>query len=236
MNPPDRRSVPDFPDVGTAASFQETVHAAPAYRKLISKPREPRGTRLFWSCKEIARVYERLEPRLFYSDKDPERLAVLQALIVRRDATVRTSLLFPATRRRILANSEKAVRVQMGERIALLRRSKGWKQRELASRIRCTLPQVSKLERGLWMPRASLLLGVSQTFNVTTDYLLTGREPRNPDIDLRLRERLPALESLPLPQRDALVEFLDALVLAHRYAGFSLPADESDLPNRAEYR
>lgn len=123
-----------------------------------------------------------------------------------------------------LASSDEAVGKEMGGRIGQLRRSKGWKQRELAARIGCTLQQVSKLERGYWQPRASVLLRVGQTFNVTADYLLTGREPRNPDVDLRLRERLPALEGLPEPQRDALVEFLDALIMAHRHAGISLPA------------
>ena len=118
---------------------------------------------------------------------------------------------------------DKLIVRQLGERIARLRRGKGWKQKELASRIGCSLQQVSKLERGYWLPRAPLLLRVAETFNVTTDYLLTGRGPRNPGIDLRLRERLPALERLPEPQRDSLIEFLDALIMAHRYADITLP-------------
>ncbi len=73
------------------------------------------------------------------------------------------------------------------------------------------------------MPRVSVLVRVGEAFNVTTDYLLTGRGPRNPGVDLRLRERLPALEGLPEPQRDSLVSFLDALIMAHRYAGIPLP-------------
>jgi transcriptional regulator with XRE-family HTH domain len=123
-----------------------------------------------------------------------------------------------------LQDSEKPVVRQVGERIARLRRSKGWKQRELASRLGCSLQQVSKLERGCWMPRVSVLVRVGEAFNVTTDYLLTGRGPRNPGVDLRLRERLPALDGLPEPQRDSLVAFLDALIMAHRYAGIPLPA------------
>ena len=74
------------------------------------------------------------------------------------------------------------------------------------------------------MPRVSVLLRVGEAFNVTADYLLTGRGPRSPGVDLRLRERLPALEGLPEPQRDSLVAFLDALIMAHRYVGISLPA------------
>ncbi len=123
-----------------------------------------------------------------------------------------------------MQDSEKPVIRQVGERIARLRRSKGWRQRELASRIGCSLQQISKLERGCWMPRVYVLVRVGEIFNVTADYLLTGRGPRNPGIDLRLRERLPALEGLPEPQRDSLVSFLDALIMAHRYAGISLPA------------
>ena len=124
-----------------------------------------------------------------------------------------------------MLDSEKPVVRQVGERIARLRRSKGWKQKELASRIGCSLQQISKLERGFWMPRVSVLVRVAETFNITADYLLTGRGPRNPGVDLRLRERLPALEGLPEPQRDSLVHFLDALIMAHRYAGFSPPAE-----------
>jgi hypothetical protein len=38
---------------------------------------------------------------------------------------------------------------------------------------------------------------------------------RHPQKDIRLRERIEALESLPEPQRNHLVEFLDALLSAH---------------------
>jgi transcriptional regulator with XRE-family HTH domain len=124
-------------------------------------------------------------------------------------------------------DKEKPVIRQVGERIAHLRRDQGWKQKELAARIGCTLQQVSKLERGCWMPRVSVLVRVAETFNVTADYLLTGRGPRHPGVDLRLRERLPALEQLPEPQRDSLILFLDGLILAHRYAG-RRPAGEGE--------
>jgi len=123
-----------------------------------------------------------------------------------------------------LEDNETPVIKQVGERVSRLRRNQGWKQKELASRIGCSLQQVSKLERGRWVPRVSVLLRISETFNVTADYLLTGRGPRHPGIDLRLRERLPALDRLPEPQRDSLVLFLDGLIMAHRYAGKLLPA------------
>ena len=79
-----------------------------------------------------------------------------------------------------MLDSEKPVVKDVGERIARLRRTKGWKQKELAARIGCTVQQISKLVRGHWMPRVSVLVRVGQTFNVTADYLLTGRLPRHP--------------------------------------------------------
>lgn len=121
-------------------------------------------------------------------------------------------------------NDQPVVR-QVGTRVARLRRDQGWKQKDLASRIGCSLQQVSKLERGTWIPRVSLLVRLAEAFNVTADYLLTGREPQRPGVDLRFRERLPALDRLPEPQRDSLVVFLDALIMAHRYAGKLLPAE-----------
>lgn len=116
-----------------------------------------------------------------------------------------------------MQENEKPVVRQVGERIARLRRDQGWKQKDLAARIGCSLQQVSKLERGCWVPRVSTFIRVAEAFNVTADYLLTGRGPVRPGADLRLRERLPALERLPEPQRDSLLLFLDALIMAHRF-------------------
>ena len=122
-------------------------------------------------------------------------------------------------------DNDKPVVRQVGERVARLRRDHGWKQKDLAARIGCSLQQVSKLERGSWVPRVSLLVRLAETFNVTADYLLTGRGPRRPGVDVRFRERLPALDRLPEPQRDSLVVFLDALIMAHHYAGQLRPAE-----------
>jgi transcriptional regulator with XRE-family HTH domain len=123
-----------------------------------------------------------------------------------------------------LQENDKPVARQFGERVARLRRDQAWRQKELASRVGCSLQQVSKLERGCWTPRVSVVVRLAETFNVTVDFLLTGRGPRRPGFDQRLRERLPALERLPEPQRDSLVLFLDALIMAHRSIGRSLPA------------
>jgi transcriptional regulator with XRE-family HTH domain len=104
---------------------------------------------------------------------------------------------------------------EIADRISRLRRARGWKQKELAAKIGSTLFQISKMERGRFVPRAGTLVRLADALEVTVDYLLTGRRPRAPQGDPRLRERLAALEKLPEQQRDSLVLFLDALLAVH---------------------
>ncbi len=105
---------------------------------------------------------------------------------------------------------------RLGDRIARLRRSKGWNQRELAERIGTRSTQISKYECGTYVPRADILSKLGDSLGVSTDYLLSGRRPGEPLRDFRLRERLEALEGLPERQRDNLVGFLDSLLAAHQ--------------------
>lgn len=99
----------------------------------------------------------------------------------------------------------------LGERIARLRRAKGWNQRELAERAGTKGTQISKFERGTYSPRLETLAKLAEALESTTDFLLTGRQPKEAR-DTRLRARLPLLESLPRELRDVIVEFLDALL------------------------
>jgi len=103
----------------------------------------------------------------------------------------------------------------IADRISRLRRGRGWKQKELAAKIDSSLYQISKMERGHYIPRASTLLRLADALSVTVDFLLTGRGPRPPQGDSRLLERLPAFDGLPETQRDSLILFLDALLAAH---------------------
>ncbi|HWM90426.1 MAG TPA: helix-turn-helix domain-containing protein [Thermoanaerobaculia bacterium] len=104
----------------------------------------------------------------------------------------------------------------LGNRIARLRRARGLNQRQLGDRIGTQGPQISKYERGVYLPRPDLLSRLGEALGVSLDYLLTGRSSSEPRRDFRLRERLDALEALPETQRDNLVAFLDSLIAAHQ--------------------
>ena len=104
----------------------------------------------------------------------------------------------------------------LGSRIARLRQAKGWNQKELADRVGARPTQISKYERGIYLPRPELLPRLGEELGVSLDYLMTGRGGGEPRRDFRLRERVEALETLPETQRSNLVAFLDALLAAHQ--------------------
>jgi transcriptional regulator with XRE-family HTH domain len=102
----------------------------------------------------------------------------------------------------------------LGDRLARLRRAKGWSQRELAAQAGTKSNQISKFERGRYQPNLETLSKLAEALETSTDFLLTGRESKEVH-DARLRVRLPLLENLPRELRDVVVEFLDTLLNTH---------------------
>ena len=62
----------------------------------------------------------------------------------------------------------------LGPRIAVLRRSTGMSQGELAQRLQVSSSAISMYEQGRREPSAEILVAMARTFGVTVDYLLTG--------------------------------------------------------------
>lgn len=63
----------------------------------------------------------------------------------------------------------------LGERIALLRRSRGWSQTELARQLHISASAVGMYEQGRREPSLEGLVELAAVFGVSADYLLTGR-------------------------------------------------------------
>ena len=66
-------------------------------------------------------------------------------------------------------------KVMLGSRIAALRRQAGFSQAELAQRLRISASAVGMYEQGRREPAADLLIALAEVFDVSVDYLLTGR-------------------------------------------------------------
>lgn len=63
----------------------------------------------------------------------------------------------------------------VGARIAVLRRSAGLSQAELARRLKVSPSAVGMYEQGRREPAADILVALAEIFGVSTDYLLTGK-------------------------------------------------------------
>ncbi len=63
----------------------------------------------------------------------------------------------------------------LGERMALLRRGRGWSQAELARQLHISPSAVGMYEQGRREPPLAALVEMAKVFGVSADYLLTGR-------------------------------------------------------------
>jgi transcriptional regulator with XRE-family HTH domain len=66
--------------------------------------------------------------------------------------------------------------MDVGKRIAELRKKKGLTQKDLAERFHLTDKAVSRWESGLGYPGVDMISQLAELFEVSTDYLLTGTE------------------------------------------------------------
>lgn len=76
----------------------------------------------------------------------------------------------------------------LGPRIAALRKEAGLNQQELAARLGVSASAIGMYEQGRREPSAQTLIAMAEIFNVSTDFLLTGRSqtPREEDTLYRM--------------------------------------------------
>ena len=72
----------------------------------------------------------------------------------------------------------------LGQRLAVLRRSAGMSQAELAHRLQVSPSTVGMYEQGRREPSGETLVSLAALFGVTTDYLLTGKPSTAQDVRL----------------------------------------------------
>ena len=71
----------------------------------------------------------------------------------------------------------------IGLRIAALRKAAGWSQADLAQRLKISPSTVGMYEQGRREPALQMLIQLSELFDVTIDYLVTGRPSTHRDHD-----------------------------------------------------
>ncbi len=98
----------------------------------------------------------------------------------------------------------------IGRRIQRRRKQQGYTQEQLAEMMNVSIQMVSNLERGNKAIRIDNLINLSQILDISTDYILTGKETAD---DMQaLTERI-----AKLPERDRkIVEMLVAFCLGEK--------------------
>ena len=68
---------------------------------------------------------------------------------------------------------------EIGKRLRRLREEKGITQSKLSKEFRCKRESISHYEKGKQLLNIDRLLDYVRFFNVSTDYILLGKEPQN---------------------------------------------------------
>ena len=84
----------------------------------------------------------------------------------------------------------------LADKIIENRKKNGWSQEELAEMLGVSRQSVSKWESGGSIPDLERVAKLSQVFEVSTDYLLTGKGNMNAEIREHLQGAIDELEGL----------------------------------------
>ncbi|MCP4005470.1 MAG: helix-turn-helix transcriptional regulator [bacterium] len=106
-----------------------------------------------------------------------------------------------------------------GQRLARIRKDRGFTQTELADQVGTIQVIISGYERGRTRAHADMVAAIAQALDVCGDELLGLKPPdSNPaaKISRRFLRRLHQLEELPAHDQKAILKHIDALSAAHR--------------------
>ena len=119
----------------------------------------------------------------------------------------------------ILSLLKEAGMLHIGDKISALRNSKGWKQEELAKRLKTSTPAVSRWEAGKIIPSAEALAQLAKVFDVTVDYFLfddVPLKPRGGFKDEELAQQLGQIDTLDDEARLCFKRFIRAIIAEQR--------------------
>jgi transcriptional regulator with XRE-family HTH domain len=73
--------------------------------------------------------------------------------------------------------------MEIGERIVLLRENKGWKQKDLADKVKLNVSVMNRIEKGTRPLTDSEIIKIADALDVSTEYLLGRSNTRTYDDD-----------------------------------------------------
>jgi transcriptional regulator with XRE-family HTH domain len=103
----------------------------------------------------------------------------------------------------------------IGQRLARLRKERGWTQVELAERMGIIQSLISDYERDRLRMNPDMVVRFAAALEITTDELLqpkAQKRPLRPKTSLRVLRRLEKIEKLPSHQQSTLLKTIDTFL------------------------
>lgn len=100
--------------------------------------------------------------------------------------------------------------MDLGNRIAELRKAQKWSQTDLANKIEASREAIGKYERNEAVPSVEMAKKIADVFNVTLDYLVG--EGQNAQFNKQAIKRLEEITNLSDKERDTVFTVIDALI------------------------
>lgn len=100
--------------------------------------------------------------------------------------------------------------LNIGSRITLLRKEKGWSQTDLAKELGASREIIGKYERNENLPSIEMALKMSNAFGVTVDYLLG--EGEFASFDKELMDRIKDFENLDKNTKAKIFDVMDTYI------------------------
>jgi transcriptional regulator with XRE-family HTH domain len=112
--------------------------------------------------------------------------------------------------------------MDFGERLAALRKEKGFTQQALAELINLHVIQVRRYESGASQPTLDVIRRLAVALQVSADVLIFGADERGPDGDLRLQ--FEAISKFPNEEKKVIKALLEGMILKHEAKRWSSAA------------
>ena len=116
------------------------------------------------------------------------------------------------------SDSERKMDLSLGQRLARLRKERGFTQIELADKTGISQPVLSDYERGKLRPHPQTIVQLARALQVSADELLGLERPKKNGAPLNRRflRRLQAVDKLPKRDQEALLRTIDAFLAARK--------------------
>ncbi len=106
------------------------------------------------------------------------------------------------------------LRMKFPQRLAALRKQKGFTQQSLADAIGLNVSQLKRYEGGTSQPTLDVLRKLAVALSVSANVLLFDETEREPDEELKLQ--FEAVSKLPPEDKQAIKNLLEGMIVKHR--------------------